>query len=156
MTLSLDTSVLVDLMRGRTPRLALAYERARESERPMVISPVVLHELVSGALTSTRPERELARIEQLVMPLTLAELTPDDAFVTGRLRAELRAGGRPIGDLDTLIAGQALARGWAVVTGNLRHFAMVEGLALVDWAMSDEPLTPAGLTARLLREPTTE
>lgn len=151
MTLSLDTSVLVDLMRGRTARIAKAYERARESDRPMVVSPIVLHELVSGALTSASPERELARIDQLVMPLTMAELTPDDAFVTGRLRAGLRASGRPIGDLDTLIAGQALARGWAVVTGNLRHFAMVDGLAMVDWSMSDEPLTPGELTARLLR-----
>jgi tRNA(fMet)-specific endonuclease VapC len=152
-TLSLDTSVLVDLMRGRTARVARAYERARESGRPMIVSPIVLHELVSGALASAQPERELARIEQLVMPLGLAELTPDDAFGTGRLRAELRGSGRPIGDLDTLIAGQALARGWAVVTGNLRHFALVEGLAIVDWSTSDEPLTMAELTARLTTEP---
>jgi tRNA(fMet)-specific endonuclease VapC len=152
-TLSLDTSVLVDLMRGRTARVARAYERARESGRPMIVSSIVLHELVSGALASAQPERELARIEQLVMPLGLAELTPDDAFGTGRLRAELRGSGRPIGDLDTLIAGQALARGWAVVTVNLRHFALVEGLAIVDWSTSDEPLTMAELKARLTTEP---
>lgn len=152
MTLALDTSVLIDLMRARTPRVAQAYERARESGRPMVVSPIVLHELVSGALAGVRPEQELARIDHLVMPLNLVELTPDDAFATGRLRAELRGMGRPIGDLDTLIAGQALARGWAVVTGNLRHFALVEGLAVADWSISDDPLTMAELTARLLDE----
>jgi len=148
-TLSLDTSVLVDLMRARTPRIMQAYERARESGHPIVVSPVVIHELVSGALSGRQPERELAKIDQVVMPLTLVDLTPDDAFATGRLRAELRNLGRPIGDLDTLIAGQALARGWAVVTGNLRHFALVDGLAIADWSVSDEPLTLADLTARL-------
>lgn len=149
-TLTLDTSILVDLMRARTPRVARAYERARESGRPMMVSPIVLHELVSGALAGSQPERELAKIDQLVMPLTLVDLTPDDAFATGRLRAELRGSGRPIGDLDTLIAGQALARGWAVVTGNLRHFVLVEGLAVADWSISDDPLTMAELTARLI------
>lgn len=153
MTLTLDTSVLVDLLRARTPRVMQAYERARESRRPLMVSPIVLHELVSGALSGSQPERELAKIDQLVMPLTLVELTPDDAFATGRLRAELKGLGRPIGDLDTLIAGQALARGWAVVTGNLRHFALAEGLAVADWSISDEPLTAAELTARLLERP---
>lgn len=116
----------------------------------MAVSPIVLHELVSGALAGTQPKQELAKIDHLVMPLNLVELTPDDAFATGRLRAELRGLGRSIGDLDTLIAGQALARGWAVVTGNLRHFALVEGLAVADWSISDDPLTRAELTACLL------
>lgn len=147
MILTLDTSVLVDLMRARTPATMQAYERARESGRLLMISPIVLHELVSGALSGGQPEREMAKITRVVTPLTLVDLTPDDAFATGRLRSELRKLGRPIGDLDTLIAGQALARGWTVVTRNVRHFAQVEGLTLVDWSVSDEPLTPDQIAA---------
>lgn len=149
-TLSLDTSVLVDLMRARTRTVMRAYERARESDQPLMVSSLVLHELVSGAQSAARPEAEMLKIDQIVMPLTLVDFTPNDAFVTGRLRADLRRLGRPIGDLDTLIAGQALARGWTIVTGNVRHFAQVDALPIVDWSRSGEPLTAAERAARLL------
>jgi tRNA(fMet)-specific endonuclease VapC len=39
----------------------------------------------------------------------------------------------PIGPFDTLIAGQALARGMTLVTANMREFSRVEGLRLEDW-----------------------
>ena len=41
--------------------------------------------------------------------------------------------GTPIGNSDTLIAGQALARGMTLVTHNTREFARVPGLQLEDW-----------------------
>lgn len=38
-----------------------------------------------------------------------------------------------IGAYDILIAGQALARGWIVVTANSGEFAGVEGPRLENW-----------------------
>jgi len=34
-----------------------------------------------------------------------------------------------------LIAGQALARNWTVVTANTREFNRVEGLNVIDWTV---------------------
>lgn len=39
----------------------------------------------------------------------------------------------PFGPLDTLIAGQALARGFTVVTRNVRELSRVTGLAFENW-----------------------
>jgi tRNA(fMet)-specific endonuclease VapC len=45
----------------------------------------------------------------------------------------LEARGLPIGPLDVLIAGTALAHGATLVTRNLREFSRVEGLKLENW-----------------------
>ena len=51
----------------------------------------------------------------------------------GRLRAYLEAQGTPIGHPDTQIAAIALANDLTVVTGNVRHFQRVPGLAVENW-----------------------
>jgi tRNA(fMet)-specific endonuclease VapC len=49
------------------------------------------------------------------------------------LRALLAKQGTPIGPYDTLIAGQALARGLVLVTHNVGEFGRVPGLRVEDW-----------------------
>ena len=56
-----------------------------------------------------------------------------DMVVTARIRAALRRLGTPIGPYDALIAGQALARGWTVVTANIGEFSRIDGLNVIDW-----------------------
>ncbi len=51
----------------------------------------------------------------------------------GRLRAYLEARGTPIGHEDTQTAAIALANDLTVVTGNVRHFQRVPGLAVENW-----------------------
>ncbi len=50
------------------------------------------------------------------------------------MRADLRQTGMPIGAVDSLIAGQALNRGWNVVTSNIKDFIRIPGLTVVDWS----------------------
>jgi tRNA(fMet)-specific endonuclease VapC len=45
----------------------------------------------------------------------------------------LKARGTPIGPYDTLIAGQAMARGLTLVTRNTREFERVVGLSVENW-----------------------
>lgn len=149
MRLCLDTSTVIDLIRGRLPDVRLHYRVSVQSGAEVVVSAVVLHELVSGIATSRDPAVERRRMEQTLVGLPVLDLTVDDVETTGRVAGDLRACGRSIGDLDTLIAGQALARGWTVVTRNVRHFGRVEGLPLIDWGVSLKLLTPAEIAARL-------
>jgi tRNA(fMet)-specific endonuclease VapC len=51
-------------------------------------------------------------------------------------RAKLATKGTPIGPLDTLIAGHAMALDATLVTGNTREFSRVEGLAIENWITS--------------------
>ncbi len=48
-------------------------------------------------------------------------------------RASLESSGRPIGPLDTLIAGCALSAGKTLVTHNTAELRRVQGLNLEDW-----------------------
>lgn len=54
----------------------------------------------------------------------------------GRLRAELRRLGAPIGDFDEMIAAHALALDAVLVTDNVRHFEQVKGLVVENWVRS--------------------
>jgi tRNA(fMet)-specific endonuclease VapC len=61
------------------------------------------------------------------------EFDREDARVSGEVRAAPADFGTPIGPLDTLIAGQALARGFTVVTRDSREFSRVTGLGHQNW-----------------------
>ena len=55
------------------------------------------------------------------------------ADVHGRLRAELRLRGTPVGDFDEMIAAHALALNAVLVTDNTRHFESIPGLTIEKW-----------------------
>ncbi len=88
-------------------------------------------------------------MEETLIGLPVLDLTADDVETTGKVAGDLRACGRSIGDIDTLIAGQALARGWTVVTRNVRHFGRVEGLLLIDWSVGPDPLSGEMIASRV-------
>jgi tRNA(fMet)-specific endonuclease VapC len=128
----LDTNALIALLRPERRQRVRARLLA---QRPgsVVTSTIVAHELYFGAARSARPDdnrRRLDLVFQDVEPLVFAR---EDAEAAGEIRARLKARGTPIGPYDVLIAGQALARGLTLVTGNTRGFARVEGLAVADW-----------------------
>ncbi len=68
-----------------------------------------------------------------------------------RLRAELEGGGQSIEALDTLIAGQALAHDWTLVTKDLKDFLRVEGLTIIDLTHSDQPFDRPDVAAQMLQ-----
>jgi tRNA(fMet)-specific endonuclease VapC len=148
-TLSLDTSQIVDLLRRRDPGAKALFDAQVLSGQPLMVSAPVRHELVSGASSSASPDRRLVQLANLLAQCSQVEFSPADAEASGRLSARLRISGKPIGDVDTLIAGQALARGWTVVTRNVRHFGRVEGLPLIDWSVSRDPLSAAAIALRV-------
>lgn len=126
----LDTSALVQVLRG--PGSAVESHLRGLSPEEVGVPAVVMHELYYGASRSARTEANLALVEEIGLPVV--ELSREDAREAGRIRAHLAAAGRPIGPFDVLIAGQAVARGLTLVTGNIGEFARVDGLAIQDWS----------------------
>ena len=139
--------MLVDVMRSRDVNVQRGFMELDAART--VVPVVVLHELFSGADIGTSPQRERARIAEVVSELAVIPLEPSDIEATAAVRSDLHRRGRPIGDIDTLIAGQALARGWTVVTRNVRHFGRVEGLPLIDWAIGPQRLSVEAIAARV-------
>ncbi|HZC17647.1 MAG TPA: type II toxin-antitoxin system VapC family toxin [Caulobacteraceae bacterium] len=133
MILALDTNVIIDLVRGRAPAVRNRFNAALAAERPMVASLIVLHELHLGCELNRDPVGELARVRVVLSRLEIEPFDEGDMRQAARMRADLRGRGQTIGAYDALIAGQALARGWTVVTANTREFARIDGLNVIDW-----------------------
>jgi len=57
---------------------------------------------------------------------------PADAAY-GMIRARLAKAGRPIGGNDLLIAAQAIALGYILVTDNQKEFVRIEDLTCENW-----------------------
>jgi predicted nucleic acid-binding protein len=74
------------------------------------------------------------RLDETLLPnLPVLPFDASAARRYGEVRAELERRGTPIGDADLRIASIALARNLTVVTGNVRHFRKVPGLAVENW-----------------------
>lgn len=124
----LDTNAVIALMKGN-PRFIS--EIKRHHPGAICITSITLHELYFGAYKSQRRSENLARIG--LLKLAVLQFEEQDALSAGIARANLSAAGTPIGPLDVLIAGTALARGLTLVTHNMGEFQRVEGLRVSDW-----------------------
>ncbi|WP_419252974.1 type II toxin-antitoxin system VapC family toxin [Caulobacter sp. ErkDOM-YI] len=134
MTLALDTNVFIDLMRGRKTLVRQRHAAALFSERAVVTSLVVFHELHFGIAASHNSVAEAGAVGIVLRGVPVEALDEPDMICAADIRARLRRSGLTIGPYDALIAGQALARGWTLVTSNVREFERVEGLKVEDWA----------------------
>lgn len=128
MTYLLDTNAVAALLKGQ-PRFIARLKQ--HDVQDFCLSSIALHELYYGAFKSERRDANLARIAML--PFQRLAFDDEDARHAGLIRARLAALGRPIGPYDSLIAGQAQARGLTLVTRNTREFMRVDGLAVENW-----------------------
>jgi len=55
------------------------------------------------------------------------------AYVCGRLRAELEKKGTPLDLADLEIAAIAIAGGFVLVAGSIKHFQRIPALLLENW-----------------------
>ena len=124
----LDTNAVIALMKGDQRFIAKLKQHAPTD---ICMTSITLHELYYGACKSQRRAENLARIEAL--RLEVLPFDEQDAISAGEVRASLAAAGTPIGPLDALIAGAALARDLTLVTHNTGEFERVSDLRLADW-----------------------
>ncbi len=152
MIYSLDTSTAVDLLRGEEVGVRERFNAARARGDGLKLSAVALFELAFGAYNSGRADARLNDLERLLAFVDVAPFEGDDAMTAGRVRAELERLPFPNAELgapDLLIGSQALGRDWVAVTSNVRHFARIPGLGIVDWRRSDDPVSVQDIIARL-------
>lgn len=128
----LDTNTVSHIIKGSIPSV-----REHLVAVPMAqvcISAITQGELVFGV--AKRPE--LPRLREAVHEFLLrVDVLPWDGVVAdcyGELRAALERVGKPLGNLDMLIAAHAVAVGAVLVT-NDQAFRQVRGLEVVDWTV---------------------
>ncbi|MGJ3264335.1 MAG: PIN domain-containing protein [Salinarimonas sp.] len=78
------------------------------------------------------PQEE--RLARLVALIPVVEMSESVGTAYGAIRAGLERRGTTIGGNDLWIAAHALTLGMTLVTANLREFARVPELQVVDWS----------------------
>jgi len=126
----LDTNIVSDLVRH--PQGKVAEHIRKVGEAGVSTSIIVAAELRYGAAKRRSP-RLSAQLEAVLGALEVLPFeTPADAAY-GLLRTRLEQAGRPIGANDLLIAAQAIALGYTIVTDNEKEFARIEDLPRENW-----------------------
>jgi len=129
----LDTNVLSDLIRN--PGGGVADHVARVGEAMVCTSIIVAAELRYGA-AKKGSSRLTTRLEAVLDSIDILPFEAPADATYGAIRTRLEQSGMPIGGNDLLIAAQAVALGYTVVTDNLGEFARVDGLAIENWLRS--------------------
>lgn len=127
---ALDANTLIYYFKG------VGNVAARLQETPpreVAIPAIVLYELEVGAAKSTQPRKRLDGLLELRRAARVLPFDEEAAHFAAGVRVRLERAGKPIGPLDTLIAGTALRYGATLVTHNTAEFSRVPGLRLADW-----------------------
>ncbi len=99
----------------------------------IAISVITAYEIEVGLAKSNQATKRKKQFTELLSTINCMAYTQVEAKISAQLRAKLEVQGTPIGPLDTLIAGTALAHGAILVTHNTNEFSRVPGLTLEDW-----------------------
>lgn len=125
-----DTNAVSEILRPR-PNTELVEWLSELPREDQYTSSIVVAELFAGAFRSANPDKWIDRIENAVLPvLTVLGFDAACGRTYGEVHAALSKTGKPIGDVDTLIAATALHFGLEVVTANVKHFERVPGLGI--------------------------
>ena len=131
----LDTDMCIYLLNGDE---RVKSRVAQAGVAAISVSILTVGELYFGAYNSARLEANLKRIREFLSSPGPIVLSIDDAAAKyfGKFKAALRRDGKPIGDVDLLIAGIAASRGLKVVTNNTEHFERIAEISLENWLRS--------------------
>lgn len=124
MKLVIDSSVLIDYLRGGTTADQL-FNRIEKQNAELFIPTIVIFELFSGQSSENPLTRN--KIINLIRDFHRIEFTEELAIHAGELYRKL---GKHISPQDYIIAASALELNAQVVTLNKKHFEQIPHLAL--------------------------
>jgi tRNA(fMet)-specific endonuclease VapC len=128
-----DTDVISRVVKAAPPRSLI--DRLSGVPRALQFTTSInAAEIFYGASRTGRRE-EIVRAfeEQVLSRVTVLPFDLESARVFGRLKASLENRGLPRSEPDLRIAAIALQHRLTVVTGHVRHFQGIPGLAVENW-----------------------
>ena len=127
----LDTNICIYAIKHKPEQV---FMRLQEHDPiDICISSVTYAELVHGVEKSKAIEKNRVALALLLANIEIMNFDSLAAESYGKIRADLEKAGTPIGPLDMMIAGHAMALGYTVVTNITKEFDRVKGLKLENW-----------------------
>jgi tRNA(fMet)-specific endonuclease VapC len=133
----LDSSFLIDLLRETAreqPARAFDLIESLDPSEVLGVSIHVVCELRAGAELARRPLQDHEALDALLSGLQVAY--PDSRFAPAYARllaATTARGRRPVASMDLLIATAATLDDAPLVTRNVKDFAKIPGLRVLDY-----------------------
>lgn len=134
MRVLLDTNICIYMIKNKPLEVRKHFERFVPGD--IAISSITVAELRYGVEKSATREKNALALEAFLLPLEIAPFDIESALAYGKIRAERERHGIPIGSMDMLIADQAIAQGFTLITHNLKKFDRVPGLKCETWGNS--------------------
>ncbi len=127
----LDTNIASYVIKGNFPHVRQRLLRVPMSE--VGISVVTEAELRFGVARLPQAAKLGIAVEEFLLRVEVLPWESEAAQHYARIRALLEREGKPMGNLDLMIAARAFAAGVILVT-NDRVFRRVKGLRIEDWS----------------------
>ena len=125
----LDTTVLIDALRGRP-----AADRVRQllKDRNLLVTTAINVEEIFRGLRS----KEKSSADALFAAIRVLPIRREEGELAGRWRREFSAIGITLHQADCLIAAAAIAVNARLATGNIKDFPM-SGLMVESWPVGE-------------------
>jgi len=129
----LDTNTVSYIARGRS-RAARARLEALKAPHRACISVITEGEIRYGLARNPAAQAMRLLMEEFLAKITVLPWTRQEAMTYGELRAELRAAGKSLENLDMLIAAHAISVGAIMVTSDRAFLYVAKLRGTEDWA----------------------
>jgi len=124
----IDTDWIIHYLNGQRETVKRLVSLRKEG---LTISVISLAELYEGVYYSTNPEGDKKALDDFLTGVSILGLEDEICKIFGKERGRLRKLKIVIGDFDLLIAATCLCYNLTLLTNNIRHFKMVEGVNIV-------------------------
>ncbi|CAG0948692.1 hypothetical protein METP3_00054 [Methanosarcinales archaeon] len=128
MKIFIDTSVIVDIERGKEETAGLLDDLI-EQNNSILISSVVASEIFTGTYLRTDYKKATKKAKELFTCFQIVPLDIEIAEIIGKINAYLIANRLPIEYQDVAIAATFVReKGDWLLTGNKKHFDIIPGV----------------------------
>ncbi len=127
----LDTNICSYILKKRPVSVLKKFNEVGPEN--LSISAIVLAELCYGASRHPYGDKIQGDINDFAYRLSVISWSDQAARYYGDTRATLERAGRPVGNMDLMVAAHALSLDATLVTNNTRHFNPIQYLRLENW-----------------------
>ena len=126
-----DTNICIYMIKNNPPEVRKHFQNVTPGD--VHISSITIAELQYGVEKSAAKEKNTLALEAFLLPLVILPFDLDAACAYGKIRTLLERQGTPISGMDMLIAAQAIAHDFTLITHNMREFQRIPDLKCETW-----------------------
>ncbi|MFZ0451155.1 MAG: type II toxin-antitoxin system VapC family toxin [Desulfatiglandaceae bacterium] len=131
-----DTDIYTNVIR-KIPSETLINRLKKVPRRDQFTTTITIGEVYYGIMKVSNKTRLLKLFEDVLLPrATILSFDFSAAKKYGEIRSFLEKQGTPLSHADLQIASIALSMNMTLITGNLKHFQRVPGLAVENWLIT--------------------